>query len=143
MTGLIKHYKTNNKKEIEGVEITFPEAENVDGTVPTFIISRMGSANKAYTKELDIATKPYRRHIQVGAMKEEVAESIFIEVFVNTVLKGWKHVQDADGIDIPFTKQTAISLLNELPDVYKRLMKESQEIGNFRDAGLEDDSKNS
>ncbi len=49
MSGLFKQFKTNSAKETEGVEIEFPEAQNDDGTVPTFIISRMGKSNKAYS----------------------------------------------------------------------------------------------
>ena len=50
MSGLFKQFKTNSTKEVEGVEIEFPEAQNDDGTVPTFVISRMGKSNKAQEK---------------------------------------------------------------------------------------------
>jgi hypothetical protein len=142
MSGLFKQYKTNSAKEAEGVEIEFPEAQNDDGTIPTFIISRMGKSNKAYSKALEAATRPYRRQVELGTMKNEVAETLFMGVFCDTVLKGWKNVQGEDGAEIPYSKDAAISLLSELPDVYDLLQEEAKLSANFRDSVLETEAKN-
>lgn len=141
-SGLHKQFKTNVSKENDGVEIEFSEAENDDGSVPTFVISRMGKTNKAYSKALEQATRPYRRQAELGTLKNDVAESLFIGVFVDTILRGWYNVQDAEGKDIPFTKQNAIGLLTELPDVYERLQQEAKLSSNFRDTALEAEAKN-
>uniref|UniRef100_A0AAU7YUE3 Virion structural protein n=1 Tax=Stenotrophomonas phage vB_SmaS_QH3 TaxID=3229738 RepID=A0AAU7YUE3_9CAUD len=142
MSGLHKQFKTNSAKESEGVEIEFPEAQNDDGTVPTFVISRMGKSNKAYSKALEAATRPYRRQVELGTMKNEVAETLFMGVFVDTILKGWKNVQDENGQPIAFSKDSAIALLGELPDVYERLQEEAKLSANFRDSVLESEAKN-
>jgi hypothetical protein len=140
--GLHSQFKTNSVKETEGVEIEFPEAQNDDGSVPVFVISRMGRSNKAYSKALEAATRPYRRQVELGTMKNEVAESLFMDVFVNNVLKGWKNVQDEDGEEIEFNKDNAVKLLSELPDVYDRLQEEAKLSANFRDSALESESGN-
>ena len=142
MSGLFKQFKTNASKEVEGVEIEFPEAQNDNGTIPTFIISRMGKANKAYSKALEAATRPYRRQVELGTLKNEIAEGLFMGVFVDTVLKGWKNVQDENGEEITFSKEAATRLLEELPDVYERLQEEAKLAANFRDSGLEAEVKN-
>lgn len=142
MSGLFKQFKTNASKEVEGVEIEFPEAQNDNGTIPTFIISRMGKANKAYSKALEAATRPYRRQVELGTLKNEIAEGLFMGVFVDTVLKGWKNVQDENGEEITFSKEAATRLLEELPDVYERLQEEAKLAANFRDSGLEAEAKN-
>ncbi|WBF76921.1 hypothetical protein PSV3_00219 [Septimatrevirus PSV33] len=67
MSGLFKQFKTNSTKEAEGVEIEFPEAQNDDGSVPTFVISRMGKSNKAYSKALDAASRRRRNRISRSA----------------------------------------------------------------------------
>lgn len=141
-SGLHKQFKTNNVKENDGVEIELHEAENDDGTIPTFIISRMGKTNKAYSKALESATRPYRRQAELGTLKNEIAESLFIGVFVDTILRGWRNIQDAEGKEIAFTKQNAIGLLSELPDVYERLQQEAKLSANFRDLSLEAEAKN-
>ena len=140
--GLHKQFKTNSTKENEGVEIEFPEAQNDDGSIPVFIISRMGKSNKAYSKALEAATRPYRRQVELGTMKNDVAESLFLGVFVDTVLKGWKDVQDEEGNAIPFSRDSAKALLEELPDVYERLQEEAKISSNFRDSSLETEAKN-
>lgn len=142
MSGLFKQFKTNSDKETAGVEIEFPEAQNDDGTIPTFIISRMGKSNKAYAKTLEAATRPYRRQVELGTMKNEVAEALFMSVFVDTILKGWKNVQDEKGVEILFSKESAIQLMQMLPDVYDRLQEEAKMSANFRDSALDEEAKN-
>lgn len=142
MSGLHKQFKTNSVKESEGVEIEFHEAQNEDGSVPTFVISRMGKTNKAYSKALEAATRPYRRQVELGTLKNEVAESLFMGVFVDNVLKGWKNVQDENGKELTYSKDAAIALLTELPDVYDRLQEEAKLASNFRDSALDAEAKN-
>ena len=142
MSGLFKQFKTNSAKEVEGIEIELPEAQNDDGTVPTFVISRMGKSNKAYSKALEAATRPYRRQVELGTMKNDVAEALFLGVFCDTVLKGWKNVQNEAGEAIEFRKDNATSLMGELPDVYDRLQEEAKLSANFRDSVLDTEAKN-
>lgn len=139
---LYKQFATNTDKEIEGIEVQMTEAENEDGSIPTFVVSRMGKSNKRYSKALEAATRPYRRQIELGTMNNDKAEEIFMGVFVDTVLKGWKNVRDENGAELPFNKQSATKLFNDLPEVYERLQEEAKLSANFRDAALEEEVKN-
>jgi len=139
---LYKQFATNTEKEIEGIEVQMTEAENDDGSIPTFVVSRMGKSNKRYSKALEAATRPYRRQIELGTMNNDKAEEIFLGVFVDTVLKGWKNVRDESGADMPFTKQTATKLFKDLPEVYERLQEEAKLSANFREVSLEEEAKN-
>ena len=142
---LYKQFATNSEKEMEGVEVQMTEAENEDGSIPTFVVSRMGKSNKRYSKALEAATRPYRRQIELGTMNNDKAEEIFMGVFVDTVLKGWKNVRGEGGEDaaeLPFTKAAAVKLFTDLPEVYERLQEEAKLSANFRDAALEEEVKN-
>ena len=139
---LYKQFATNSEKETEGVKIEFHEATNDDGSIPTFVVSRMGKSNKRYSKALEAATRPYRRQIELGTMNNDKAEEIFLGVFVDTVLKGWKNVRDEDGKPLEFTKAAAVKLFTDLPEVYERLQEEAKLSANFRDAALEEEVKN-
>ena len=139
---LYKQFATNTDKEIEGIEVQMTEAENADGSIPTFVVSRMGKSNKRYSKALEAATRPYRRQIELGTMNNDKAEEIFLGVFVDTVLKGWKNVRDEDGKPLEFTKAAAVKLFTDLPEVYERLQEEAKLSANFRDAALEEEVKN-
>lgn len=142
MSGLFKQFKTNKNKESSGVVIEFPEAENENKTIPCFQIARMGKGNKDYDKALEAATRPYRRQMQLGTMKNDVAEELFLEVFCSTVLRGWAYVQDENGQEIQFSKKAAVALMKELPDVYERLQEEAKLAANFKDESLEAEAKN-
>lgn len=139
---LYKQFATNTDKEIEGIEVQMTEAENEDGSIPTFVVSRMGKSNKRYSKALEAATRPYRRQIELGTMNNDKAEEIFMGVFVDTVLKGWKNVRDENGAELPFNKQSATKLFKDLPEVYERLQEEAKLSANFREASLEEEAKN-
>ena len=139
---LYKQFATNTDKEIEGIEVQMTEAENEDGSIPIFVVSRMGKSNKRYSKALEAATRPYRRQIELGTMNNDKAEEIFMGVFVDTVLKGWKNVRDESGAELPFNKQSATKLFKDLPEVYERLQEEAKLSANFRDAALEEEVKN-
>lgn len=144
MSGLFKAYKTDASKEVSGVRIEFAEAQNDDGTIPTFILSRLGKSNTAYTKAMEAETRPYRRQMELGTMKNEVAEELFKKVFVNTVLKGWENVQDEDGKEIPFSPANALNLINApgMGDFYERLQTEANLSANFRELAREAEAKN-
>lgn len=142
MSGLHAKFKTDRVKEVEGVAIEFSDAPNDDGSIPTFTISRMGKTNRAYSKALEQATRPYRRQIELKIFKEETAESVFMGVFVDTILTGWQHVRNERDEPIPYNKQNAIMLMSELPDVYERLQEEAKLASNFREAELEEEAKN-
>lgn len=139
-------FKTNSDKELNGVPVQF--APNKDKTVPTFILSRMGKMNKGYTKALEKATRPYRRQIELKTMDPDVAEAVFMIVFIQTILRGWENVQlpklssPKEMEVLEFNEENAKRLLIELPDLYEDLQAESVNVSNFHDDVLEDEAKN-
>ncbi len=140
MSALYSLFRTNKDKEQSGVDI--PMGENEDGTVISFRLARAGKTNKQYQTALEAATKPYRRQIELETMQAEKAESIYREVFVNTILLGWSNVRDEQGQNIPFTRQNALKLFTDLPDLYDTLQAASTKVSNFREEKLEDEAKN-
>lgn len=150
--GLSQHYLMDDAKENGGIEVRFEEAINADGSVPTFIVARMGKTNKAYSKGLEAATRPFRRQMELGTMDNAKAEAIFLDVFATFVLKGWKNIPMSDVTGIAderadcnyadFSKANAVLLLKRLPEVYDRLQDEAKASANFREEGLEADAKN-
>jgi hypothetical protein len=137
-----KNFETSAEKEINGVEVVLTEAENEDGTCPTFVLCRMGKSNKRYSKALEAGTRPYRRQIELGTMPNEKAEEIFLNVFVETILKDWRNVKDKNGNDLALTKENAKTLFKDLPDLYDRLQEEAKVAASFRAESLEEEAKN-
>lgn len=133
-------FQTNPKAETEGVWVEY--SENKDGTLCAFKVSRMSKANKKYTKALERATKPVRRQIDLKTLKDEKAEDIFLQVFVDTVLLDWKNVQTRSGDEIPFSREKALEVMKALPDLYDDLQEKAKEMELFRQEALEEEAKN-
>lgn len=137
---LHSQFKTDTVKEIEGVPVEY--APNKDGTVPTFYLSRIGRASKAYQKALEVATRPFRRQIDLGTFPESQAQKLHLELFLAHALKGWKDIQTHEGAQIAFSKETAKNLFAELPDLYEDLTAKAQSAAMFRDESLDEEAKN-
>lgn len=139
--GLYGSYKTNREKEWNGVPYT---VANPDPAQPaaTFYLARIGKMNKEYAKELERRTRPYRRQIQLGTMADSLAEQIYMEVFVSTVLKGWEHVTDETGSEMAFNAANATKLLTDLPDLYDELQAAANDAARYRDEMLEGEAGN-
>ena len=165
---LYDQFQTNPDKETNGVPVAF--APNQDKTIPIFTLARMGKMNKEYTKALEKATRPYRRQIELKTMDPDVAESVFMDVFIQTILRGWQNVQLPVKVDgkpvyeldeatgavkldakkkpmrkvevLAFNETNARRLFTELPDLYEDLQAEAVTVSNYHDEMLEDEAKN-
>jgi len=137
---LYKQFETNAVIEAAGVKVEF--GENDDLTIPTFHISRIAKSNKRYSKALEAATRPYRRQIELGTMSENVADKLFRDVFVTTILLGWENVQGRDGTLLEFNKENASMLLKDLPELFDDLQEKAKSASLFRETALEDEAKN-
>lgn len=142
MSGLYGTYKTDKQKEDEGFELQLLEAPNEDNTIPTFTLSRMTRSNSDYMKAMEKASRPYRKKQQLGHMTSAESDEVMLEVFLDVTLKGWKNVQDDKNQNIPFNAANARKLMQDLPDLYERLLTEASEMTNFRAATQEQETKN-
>ena len=144
MSGLFKAYKTDATAEANGIPIKFHDAENEDGTVPTFFVAYMGSkANTRYAAAIEKARKPFQTLIDAGNQeaKEKFAARVN-DLYCENIIKGWENVQDEHGQPIEFTKDAAKALMSELPAVLNVLVEASSKFENFRAADLEKREKN-
>lgn len=137
---LFKQFGTNAAKVEEGVEIPF--GANDDKTIPVFIVARQHRSNKQYRKAADAALRPYRRQIELKTLADDTAETVLMDVFVNTLLKGWRNVQDEKGREIEFSPENAKELFVALPDLYDELQTATNDASLFRDGEREADAKN-
>lgn len=67
-------------------------------------IRRAGGANKAYSKAVEKAFRPYRRAIEMGNLDNDRSSQLLAPVFVETVILQWSTV-DID----PETKERKVS----------------------------------
>lgn len=141
MSALFKNYKTDKSAEVNGVPVTVGINED-DKSKINFILARAGGNNKAYGAALTTKSEPHAQAIAAGALPEELAEEITKEVFVDSVLKGWENVRDADNKPLEFSKENALKLFDELPDLFEELALKARKISTFKTANLEVVAKN-
>lgn len=137
---LYKQFATNKEAEQEGIWVEY--GPNEDGTVPAFKIARAGKSNKKFVKAFEKATKPHRRAMEIGTMDNDIADKLMHGVFVSTVLLDWRNVQDKHGKAIQFTRDSALALLSDLPDLYDDLSEKASKASLYVEEALEEDAKN-
>jgi hypothetical protein len=133
-------FKTDKRAEVEGVWIEV--GMNDHNNLPIEIhISRMSKANKRYTKRLEAVTKPHQSAIQNESLDNDLASKLMQNVFVDTVLLGWKNLpkseltgNNEDTDDLEFNRANALALFEELPDMYDDWEDRAKKSSAFREA---------
>ena len=137
---IFKLYQTSKSLETEGVWIEYPE--NKDGTIPAFKLARMSRNNKNYLKTVEEKTRPYKRQIELNAIKPSQADEMMLDIFTSAILIDWRNIKKTNGEGIVYSKDEAKDLMKMLPDLYEDLQEKAKEIQFFIDATMENDSKN-
>lgn len=141
-------FKTDKNAEVNGVEVEVGMNDhNGEPVFATF--ARMTRTNKKYTKALEKATAPHNAAIQNETLDEGVAQRMLQNVFVDTILLGWRNLpksdltgNEADTEELPFTRENAIALFEELPDLYSDWEKRANRSAIFRERERETNAGN-
>ena len=131
-------YKTDAAKETEGVWETF--GLNLKGEPIELHLSRISRTNTRYTKVLQREIRPHRAALNADAMDPALGDKVLQGVFVDTILLGWRGVlkyelsgDEADTDELPFTRENAMRLFDEMPDFYDDAEERAKSIATFRD----------
>lgn len=149
MASPYKLFDTDPALEQAGIIVNY-------GDEAWFKIARSGGGNKRYLTQIGERLKPFRRQIQTETMDEKVADRIVMEVFVDTVLLGWGSyakgdegeqvaqpwIEDRDGAHLDFSRDNALKVLTDLPELFRELRAESERLANFIALNKEADAKN-
>lgn len=137
---IFNQFKTSKVLEEEGITIKFKP--NEDGSIPYFVIGRACRSNTKWVKTFEAKTRPFKNEIDNKSISEEEAHKLNVDVFVSSLLYGWGNIQKEAGKNIPFSRESAIELFLELPELYETLNSKSSDMGNFLEANLKGDEKN-
>lgn len=140
---LRKTFKTDHVAETEGVWLDVAVNDH-NGKPIRVKLSRMSSSNKRYTAELNKVTKPHQSAIQNDSMDNELARKMLRQVFVNTILLDWDNLPKSDLTGNPadvepleFTRENALALFDEMPDLYDDWESRAMKASVFREAERE------
>jgi hypothetical protein len=140
---LYSAFKTDKTQERQGRWFDIAGVVNPDGTKPGFKMARMSSGNPAYQAAIEAAAKDMRQALDLDLLTEETASPVMRRVFVDTVLVDWRNVYDEAGNSLPYSKEAAEKLFEELPDLYLTLAEEARKLANFRTKEVEAVAKKS
>jgi len=127
MENLYKEYGTSKSLEEAGIIV-----EPIDGI--KFYCKRAGGSNKAYSEFLTRKLRPYLAKYNAGKkVPLDIINEINIEAFVDYCLIKWENVTDRSGVPLELTKENAVNLFTELPELYSVLIEDCQNVDNFKD----------
>lgn len=125
-------YETDIEKEKNGTPVKF-------GDATLYIASANSSTNTKYAKHfLELAEK--RASLELTT-PEERAKSVR-ELYAECVLVGWDNVTDKDGKELPYSKENAVKLFNDLPRLFDKVYDLANDINTFKEKKREDIAKN-
>ncbi len=134
---LYKQFGTNTTLETGGkwFEINPPNEE--DGKKPGFLLARRSSKNTQFAARMERVAREHKRELDSGSLPPEESRRLLVEAFADTVLKDWRNVRDAGGAVLTFTRENAIKLFGDLPDLFDTLQEQSGLITNYQDKLIE------
>lgn len=141
-------FKTDKDAESNGVWIDVEINEHNNKPI-RINVSRMGTANKKYTKRLEAVMQPHQSALQNDSMNNELAGRLLREVFTDTVLNGWENLPKSeltgnpkDKEELAFVRDNVIALFEEMPEIYTDWSERAKKAASFRQAVKEDIVKN-
>lgn len=138
---LYKAFKTDKNLETGGIVLSY--GKNDRGEEMEITIARAGGSNANYTRRLEARAKPYRRQINLGTMDTKLFESIMREVYAETVVLGWRGIDDENGNPLPCTKENVVKVFEDLPDLFADVQEQANRAALFRTEIQEEGAKNS
>lgn len=140
MAGLYSQFKTDENTEKKGIILEY--GLNSKDEPIQIRIARAGGGNTAFNKLMEAKVKPFRRQIQNETIDNKQVEQIMREVYADTIVLGWDGVEDENNDPLEFTRENAIKLFTDLPDLFRDIQEQSQRSALFRSTILETDRKN-
>jgi len=114
-------------------------------------VSRMTRNNQKYQQAFTAKFDPHMTAIQADAMSEALAKKLTRELFVDEILHDVRNLplsdltgDEADNDKVmEYTRENALRLFDELPDLYDDWEGRAKKASNFRAAATEKAAKNS
>lgn len=129
-------FATNKTAEQEGITLDYGDGMKIK-------VARAGGSNTKYEKLVQSRLKKYERQRQLDLLEIDTLRPILREVYAEAVVLGWEGVTDRDGNHLPFTKENAVKLFTDLPDLFEDIVVQAQKAALFRENILASEAGNS
>jgi hypothetical protein len=125
MSGTFAAFKSDVDRERNGLWLDYGDAGE-------FLVARAGGANKAYEKALARITKPHRRALEAEAIDSDKAFDLMKQAFAETIVLDWKGITDAEGNEVPYSKEKCLWLFRELDDLFQAIREDAHKATLYR-----------
>lgn len=129
-------FATDKKAEQEGITLDYGDGLKIR-------IARAGGSNTKFEKLVQARLKKYERQRQLDLLEVETLRPILREVYAEAVVLGWEGVTNREGETLPFNKENAVKLFEDLPDLFEDIVVQAQKAVLFRQNILEAEAGNS
>lgn len=140
--GMYNNYRTDTDSEQKGVWLDYGDFR--------VRIARAGGSNKKFQKLYEERTRTFKRAIEAEALDDKISEQIMRELYTDAVVLGWEvRTQDGKvnpagkwepGIEteggeiVPATRELMLATFENLPDLFRDIVNQSQKSVLFRAA---------
>lgn len=126
-TNLDKKFRTDKNLEQQGVDLVLDS-----GVV--LRVKRFGGSNSVeMQKALARHYKPVAQKISAGVLTPAEINAIDAKILADACLVGWTGVTDENGAEVPFSKEKAVEILSELPELTSTVMSYASNYETFRE----------
>lgn len=130
---LFTRFKTDEKKEEEGIWVNFGEGFRVK-------VRRFKSkASQDARKELE---KPFTAEIRRGPLDEKIAEDLLIKQMAMAIIVDWEGATNEEGKSLPCTFENKYYVLKSLPEFRDEIAAIAIDRDSFKSASDEEGEKN-
>ena len=125
---------SDEKAEKDGVELAF-------GNGRFIVVMRSGVANRNYKSVMSRIFKPHQNVTGAVSMTDAAALSLIKEVYAEAVVLDWRGFVDAEGKNIPYSKNNCVDLFTASPQIFEIVQSESAKFSNFARREIEESGK--
>ncbi len=135
-TSIYDQWGTDAKVEEEGIVLDYGDAGHLR-------VRRAGGSNKRFQKAIERFSRKYKRQIDLGILREEVAERELVNAYADTIVIGGEVVgKDGKKINLKGNKAAVVTLFKDLPDLFRDVRDQCGSIEAFRILDREEEAKN-
>ena len=124
MGSIYDRFETDRNLETGGIWVDY-------GNEGAFLIAHTGGTSSEFSKIFRNAYKKNKSRFDRDLMSESESQAMLLETFAKTSILDWRGIKDRDGFEIPFSRENAVKLINDLPVLGFMLFAEAKNYENF------------
>jgi hypothetical protein len=92
-------------------------------------VARAGGTNVAYDRAVQKHMRPHRS--KTGYLDNDVYVDVLKQAYADAVVLDWRGIE-FDGEPLPYSRENALKLMRELPDLWDVIKTHAEKLANFQ-----------